>query len=255
MGPLSAKFVSYALSLIKTAALAQGKKQLAEWSTLAQLQRGIAADQRVVVEILRRAAIDVVRGGIAGRDLDGDQALQFLSTRAADPMTPRRLRALWNEASISADDRVAMLAVGYFVGASEPSLRDRLDWALRGLFQADADVLGTVVEHRSQLEPRQEQLALELKGASQDSWVLAATVPHKMPERGPAVPAQSLLALNNAQCLTVSDGGDQPERIVSQDPPQVGRVHLVTLLPLGNELHRILSTIDWREIARRRNAR
>src|SRR4051812_25786282 len=69
------------------------------------------------------------------------------------------------------------------------------------------------------------------------------------------VSSLSLRALRSAHCIAVLDdvpSGRAIDEIADQREELIH--HPISVLPLGRELHRILSTVDWREIARRRGS-
>lgn len=261
-GPIVAKAMeSAAASYAKGAALAKGKDLLARFDNYQGFLAAVAEDREQILWTLLEVIIAVGRA-VSGKDLDGEPAVQALLAMATDPSTVRRFRALLNEASTSTDERVAMLATGYFVGAQTSSLRDRLDWAVRSLFPDDASALASVIECRARLGPGEWLTALELKGTATNgaTWFLVAAadgVQRRLVD-GLEIPTQSLRALHGAQCLAVLEGvGLADPLIVDDSLPNGGqqRAHSVDVLPLGLELHRTLGTIDWRAIARRRTAR
>jgi hypothetical protein len=249
---------STAIGAAKSALVAKGKKLLARFDADERFQTALDEERDQILWTLHAVAIEVA--GIAtDRQLDGEQAVQLLLGMASDPTTRRRFRALLNEAVTSCDERVAMLATGYFVEAKATSLRDRLDWALRGLFPDDANVLGQVIECAERLLIGQWLIALERTEAAvgQESWALVIrNEGSPSSDTGLTVSAQSLRSLHLAQCLAISEGIIVADKVLADGSVPDGRerVRSLEVLPLGRELHRILGTVDWREIAGRRAA-
>lgn len=249
-----AKVLDAAAGMATDAALAKVKDGLLRFDNDHRFLAAVAADREQILWTLLEVTIAVARA-VCGQKLDGEQAIQALLAMATDPTTVRRFRALLNEAAASTDERIAMLAVGYFVGASDPSLRDRLDWALRGLFPADADVLGHVVEQSARVAKGAQLSAFEIEGVTDDEWILTTHVftdGIQVPQ-GPRVEVSSLRALAAAQCIQLS-AVTTPNTMAMKGRARREWPHSLRALPLGCELHRILGTVEWREIARRRGA-
>jgi hypothetical protein len=242
--PITLKLAKVAAS----AAFAKGKRLLQRHDPDKLLAKAAAENvqrtSRIVAEILVEVAI-------SGQKLGGDQALQWLLTSSSDRvMIRRRVRALMNEAGVSTDERIAMLAVGHFVRVESTSMRERLDWAVRGLFPDDADALGVVIEESGRLFP--SRLIAFDSTIDETSWSLDTRDTHG-PELETArkCSAQSLRALASAHCISIADVGGVPS--TAPHPNCHIRLvrHRIEVLPLGRELHKVLGKIGWREIARR----
>ena len=254
---------STAASTARGLAMSRVKELLAQFSNDAQFQAAVAADREQILWTLHAVAIAVGRV-VLGRELDGEQAVQALLTMARDPATVRRFRALLNEAAVSTDDRVAMLAAGYFVGSEQPALTDRLDWAVRGLFPADAHALAELVK-ADEARLRYSDMYLHVsKEYDSPRYLLSLGRHGKAAGPGRQIDTQSLLSLSNAECITLGDWMPEPRNpqltqipitgTPVATPNSPGRWRAVEVLPLGHELHRTLAKVDWREIARRRKA-
>lgn len=236
---------------VKRAALAHVRGAIREFSNDERFRQAAQADREQILWTLHEVVIEVARA-IFDRKLDGDQAVQALLELARDPQTGRAFRALLGEAGVSDDERVAMLAVGYFVGAESPTLRDRLNASLRGLFPEDASVLGTLVEQASDI-PMADLVAVAVVG--QDQWRLAGCLQGRVIHSlGASVSPHALRALSAAHCIELERPRARAGEIFLSNPQdgQIDQVFFVHGLPLGRELHRVLDRVDWREIARRR---
>lgn len=239
-----------------SAALTKPRELLTRFNADAQFQAAIDEHNADILWMLHAVAIAVARA-VHGRDLDAESAMRLLLKTVGDPRTRHRFAALSSEARNSASERVAMLAAGYFVGAEPTSPQDRLDWAVRQLFAADVEVLGTIVELNAKLQPGEALMVTERREGPHDVWIAVPSVGGEIRQLldGPALSGGSLRALAAAQCLAMSGEADpEPNLMVSGGglPGEIVRAHSVEVLALGRELHRILSTVDWREIARRR---
>jgi hypothetical protein len=132
-------------------------------------------------------------------------------------------------------------------------LRDRLDWALRGPFPDDAAALGTVIEAVDEMQ-KGELIAMDL-GPDKPTWTLRTpTTVAPESENGQKCSAQSLRSLAAAHCISISDSGIRPahRRGPTDQLSERQLQYRIEVLPLGRELHRVASPINWREIARRR---
>lgn len=224
----------------------------AHFDNAKRFESAVREERESILWTLHAVLIDVA-SAVFGRRLDGEQAARLLRELACDPRTRRRFHALLNEATTSTDERIAMLAVGYFIGAESTTMRERLDWALRALFPDDADTLRVVVAESDRLFPG-NLIAFD-STADEESWSLV-TRDTRGPEleNGRKCSAQSLRALNGVHCISISIADARNVPSTQPHPNEHIRLvrHRIEILPLGRELHRIFGTIDWRETARRR---
>lgn len=215
-----------------------------------QFQRAQEDERDAILWTLHAVLRATVRS-VFGRDLGEDQVAALLFKVASDPDTRRRFRALLNAAVQSSDERIAMLAVGYFVDARSTSLRARIDVALPTLFPDDAAALGHALDLLAVTPGRRfvAAVAYPESEAHIDHWQLCALRNERV-ESGPVwVSAHSLRGLDRAQCIAMTDGVIVADNLALPDGPGgPERHHALEVLPMGFELHRILGTVDWRSI-------
>lgn len=217
------------------------------------LQEAWAADTDRLLGLMTDAATEVARVCL-GRNLTSEHAMKALIAMAREPKTQRRLRTLWAEAATSNDERVAMLAVGYFVQGASTTMQERFDAAIRNIFPEDADVLAWLVELEGTPDTHVVvyQFTNTPEGYGELRLADEAGNSGATPREAKAIKVSlsAIHALGAAQCIEIKNGaaGFLGGAIRARDGG-VREAHSVRVLGLGRHLHASLTKVDWRTIA------
>lgn len=225
----------------------------------ARIKTALAKHQDEILWTTYSVVIALVRA-LYGRDIDQEHAIELMIRIASDPTTRHRFSAMVNEGRRSGSaERIAMLAAGMLAGAEPTNANERLDRAVLDLFPDDAAALATVIALSEGLDAKSQLIAVEVANDPHrhERWrVVVASDSKPDLAKGTDVPVQSLRALANVLCIALGDslGGGLASEVMTEDAldAEIGIPRGIEVLPLGRELHRVLNTIDWREVAKQR---
>lgn len=183
---------------------------------------------------------------VAGLPLGPEEALQKLIAFASDPVNGRRFRMLWAELERCADPERVVMLTAVFMADIEVSHRARIDWAVCQLFPQDVKQLAAMIAAACERDRSRGLVALESVDVEHGDadLVLSDSLDPEQARFNVRLSAPSLHALAGAQCITFGSPVVIAEGTHAMYP--------VGILPLGRDLSRLASSIDWEAIARHR---